>query len=117
MIVALPFPHKLLWPNGSEGNRHARGREKTKAKQWGWTAVKGSHCMEALSAPIPVALTIYPKRFGSVPDADNCVAAIKHYLDGIAQALGVNDRDFAAPTVTFGPREDRIEITIGSEAP
>ena len=30
----------------------------------------------------------------SVPDVDNCVAALKSGLDGIADALGVDDRVF-----------------------
>ena len=30
---------------------------------------------------------------GGKPDADNCLAACKAYLDGVADALGINDKD------------------------
>ncbi len=63
--------------------------------------------------PIPVTITVYPKKSGPLPDRDNCVAACKHSLDAIAAVIGVNDRNFATPVVVFGPREDRFEITIG----
>lgn len=112
MIVALSFPHKDLWPNG-RAHRHAEARHKAKAKEEAFWATKALPTPTLPPAPIPVALTVYPKRFGPPPDRDNASAAIKAHLDGIAQALGVNDRDFAAPTVTFGPRESRIEISIG----
>lgn len=32
--VDLPFPHKLLWPNGSRGHVQAVSREKRKHKLW-----------------------------------------------------------------------------------
>lgn len=113
MIVSLPFPHKLLWPNGSVGNRHAKAREARAHKLWAWAAVK-----EATTAPAAsegqqaIKLIVYPKAKGPAPDKDNCIAASKHYLDGIALALGVNDRSFAAPTVEFGPREGRFEFVL-----
>ena len=113
MIVSLHFPHKLLWPNGSVGNRHAKAREAAKHKQWAWTAAKGAHgAPEASEGQRAIKLIVYPKAKGAAPDRDNCIAASKHYLDGIAQALGVNDRSFAAPTVEFGPREGRFEFVL-----
>lgn len=50
---------------------------------------------------VSVALTVHPKTRNAV-DPDNCVASLKAYADGIAQAMGVDDKVFDAPTVTFG---------------
>jgi crossover junction endodeoxyribonuclease RusA len=37
-------------------------------------------------------------------DEDNLVAAVKAHLDGIAEIIGINDRNFAAPTVEWAER-------------
>jgi hypothetical protein len=37
---------------------------------------------------------------------------VKAHLDGIADALGVNDRDFDAPTVEFADRCQRGKIIV-----
>ena len=63
---------------------------------------------------IPVRLVVHPKPKGPKPDRDNCVAAAKAMLDGIADALKVNDRRFEAPSVTFAtPRDGRFVVEIG----
>ena len=108
--VSLPFPVKVLWPNGRTRSVKWKAVETAKHKRWAWLQTPVA---TGFTAPIPVNLTVYPEAKGPFPDADNCVAACKAYLDGIALRLGINDRDFAAPTVAFGPREARIEITVG----
>ena len=115
MRIVLPFPHKLLWPNGSEGTRKGRAGAAKRHKDWAWAATMEvvPRCFKHNGETIPVTIHVHPKRFGPAPDRDNCVAAAKHYLDGIALALGVNDRTFAAPLVVFGPRDDRFVIEIG----
>ena len=113
--INIPFPDKLLWPNGPRGNVHAVKSAKDKAKNWATIAAMeaGARRFVAENTPIPVRLIVYPKPSGPLPDRDNCVAAVKHSLDSIATVMGVNDRDFAAPTVEFGPRQSRIEVVIG----
>lgn len=112
MIVSLPWPAKELWPN-SRAHYMAKARETAKAKADAYWTTKGLAMPANLAPPIPVHLTVYPQSKGPLPDADNCVAAAKALLDGIAAGLSINDRDFAAPTVAFGPREGRVEITLG----
>ena len=113
MLIDLPFPHKLLWPNGRTRQSAWKRKEQAKAKDWAFLAAKAATRPDSLSAPIPVALTVCAKPTGKNPDADNCVAAAKYYLDGIALALGIDDKDFAAPTVEYGPRASRFVIEIG----
>ena len=111
-MIALPYPHKALWPNG-RAHWAAKAREVKKHRQWAALAAKAAS-LRLGDSPIPVAITVCPKRHGPAPDADNCVAAAKAYLDGIAAALSVNDRHFAAPTVTISPeRTGQFIITIG----
>lgn len=48
------------------------------------------------------------------PDLDNLLAACKHYLDGVALAMGIDDKRFRPITLDFGGVEKggavRIEV-------
>jgi len=65
--------------------------------------------MEALSGnrgarvrtPVNWSVTIHPKTAHAIDD-DNARASLKAYQDGLALALGVDDKQFKAPTLTFG---------------
>jgi hypothetical protein len=127
--VELPYPDKALWPNG---RAHFRTKAKAVKNHRAWAdlaalqAVQIAQISTACSlysgaevdsdqTPIRVHMLVYPKPRGPLPDKDNCVAAAKSYLDGIAQRLGINDRLFAAPTVEFDSlRNGRFVIEIGS---
>lgn len=127
--VELPYPHKLLWPNGSRGHVQSVASEKRKHKLWadlaaleavqiaGIATRYAEYCGGSVAAdtpPLRLNFVIHAKPKGPLPDRDNCVAAAKAYLDGIAQRLGVNDRMFAAPTVEFAtPRNGRFVIEVG----
>lgn len=123
MTVDLPWPDKLLWPNGPRARNHGHKASVTKKhRQWAHTAT-----LEALQehgtggigpGKIPITIEVHAKPKGPLPDADNCIAACKAMLDGIADALGVNDRDFAAPLVVFSPERDgRFVVKIGGITP
>lgn len=118
MKVLCPYPHKHLWPNGPRSNFHAVNREKQKHRQWAHFAA-----LEALQSEgsggiggeaIPVTIHVHAKPKGPLPDKDNCVAAAKSLLDGIADALSLNDSRFAAPLVVFDkPRTGHFLIEVG----
>lgn len=113
MRLVLPYPDKALWPNG-RAHFHAKARETKKHRTWAWTAAKGSKGVTLGNGPIPVAITLHPKASGPAPDADNVSAAAKAYLDGIAQAIGVNDKHFAAPTVKIASeRTGQMIVEVG----
>lgn len=114
--VALPYPHKALWPNGRP-HHMGKAREVKKHRLWadGLTlkALAGKRWAGEREA-IPVRIIVTRKAAGVYPDADNCVAAAKAYLDGIAGRLGINDRAFLAPVVEFRPEiTGEFEIVIG----
>lgn len=119
MTVDLPFPAKALWPNG-RAHYHAKARAVKDHRAWANTATIAALpvCHPAVFAGehiLPVHIAVTAKPGGPLPDKDNCIAAAKSYLDGIADRIGVNDRRFAAPTVEFIGRSKMggFSITIG----
>lgn len=104
--VELPFPDAALFPNRANG-RHWSGLRKAKdaarntalevtaytlQKTFGRTFIVGD---------IPLAITFHaPDR--RKRDRDNCLAAAKHQLDGVALALGIDDSRFEPLTVRRG---------------
>lgn len=117
MRIDLPWPAPILWPNGPRPRNHGHKASVTqKHRQWAHIAtleVKPP-CFNHNGAKIPLTLEVHAKRFGPLPDEDNCIAACKAMLDGIADGLGVNDRDFTAPRVVFSPERDgRFVVIVG----
>ena len=111
--IVLPFPPKVLWPNGRTLNHKFKAAAFKKAREQAAWAAKAAN-VRVGDSPIPVHLIIKPKAKGPAPDADNCVSAAKAYFDGIASAIGINDRHFAAPTVEIdGERSGQFVICIG----
>jgi len=97
----LPFPAKILWPNG-RGHWAEKARAVKSARQSAWAAALAAGVKSLpLGYPFAIAVTVHPKTRNAI-DRDNCVAALKSYLDGIADALGVDDRTFDTPTISFG---------------
>jgi len=117
VILDLPFPAKILWPNG-RGHWGEKARAVKSARQAAWAAAleAGAKSMPPASA-YDIAITVYPKTRNAI-DADNCVASLKSYLDGLADALGVDDRTFNTPSITFAEpiKGGRMILTVTSEA-
>ncbi len=117
MLVSLTFPHKYLWPNTRPRAHAAHRREARKHRKWAALATReamqGETSFNAGDGPYPIKIIVYGKQRGPLPDKDNCIAAAKSSLDGIADALGVNDRHFEAPTVEFAEaRESRFVVEV-----
>lgn len=100
MIITLPWMDKRLSPNARLHWRAKVGPKqsaKIAAGHLAGDASKGFHgALDALRAsdePIPMTITFYPpdKRHR---DDDNMIGSFKAARDGIADALGLNDRRF-----------------------
>lgn len=90
--ILLPWPPKELWPN-RRAHYHEKARvAKAYRKDCGWLTHQAEPTVPD-EGPIPVRITFCPpdKR---ARDLDNMVAAIKPHLDGVADALHVNDARF-----------------------
>ena len=65
---------------------------------------------------IPLTITFHqPDR--RARDRDNLLAAMKPTLDGLADALGVNDSQFEPVTLrrAYGGKPGRVDIAIGDD--
>lgn len=116
MKIVLPWPDKKLSPNARLHWR-AKVGPRTDAKRvaaWSAFTAEGFHrarqALQANDEPIPVTITFYPpdKRHR---DDDNMIGSFKAARDGIADALGVNDRRFR-PHYFFAEPEKpgRVEV-------
>lgn len=97
MQVTLPWPDRVLSPNkSSHWAKKARAKGKAKHDAYFLTAAANSgkdRINPQHDDIINVTATFHPKTH-NLPDADNCLASLKAALDGIAAALGVDDRQF-----------------------
>lgn len=61
---------------------------------------------------IPLKIVAHPPKNWRTGDRDNLVARLKSHIDGIAKALGINDRRFESPTVEWGDKCERGKVII-----
>lgn len=99
--IKLDWPDASLMPNRKNG-RHWAGTQpaKVRARQEGYFAAKQAMAGIPFAAQerIPLRVTfVSPDNRGR--DLDNLLASLKHGLDGIAKALGVNDASFRPITI------------------
>jgi crossover junction endodeoxyribonuclease RusA len=119
-MIELPWPHKILWPNGSVGNRFVKSGQTKKHKEWAFLAALSEGAPYFWNGGkndrIPVLLKFYPKPRGPAPDKDNAQASVKAYLDGVAKAMGVDDRLFDPRTEIASERLSCVRLYVGEEA-
>lgn len=115
-MIELPFPAKVLWPNGRPGHWAQVRREFKKHKEWAHMAALAARC-GVPAIPVSWSATFYPKTAHRI-DADNASASLKAYQDGLAAAFGIDDRDFRAPIIHFAEpvKGGRVVIVIGEGA-
>lgn len=94
--VTLPWPSRDLSPNGRVHYMRLHRAKKT-AKNSAFVLAKEAGLSAPDDGPIPIHVTAYAKT-KTKPDADNLLASMKAYLDGIALAMKVDDKRFQ-PTV------------------
>ena len=90
-VVKLPWPDKRLNPN-ARVHWSVLGRVKADAKTSAWAITReaGHSTMEG---PVTLSLRFCPPdRRGR--DIDNAFASMKAAIDGISQAIGIDDKHF-----------------------
>lgn len=94
--VVVPWPHRYLSPN-SRINWAAKAQIVQKARMTSRVLAKQlfgeQDPAEPIDERINVQLVLHP-RDRRRRDEDNIIASMKAYLDGIADAMGVNDAFF-----------------------
>lgn len=115
-LIELPFPAKILWPNG-RGHHMKKHREFQKHKEWAFKAALAvlPTCFKHNGSPVQLTCTVYPKTRNEI-DEDNAAAAMKAYQDGIALAMKTDDSCFKTPRIHFGEpvKHGRVVIAIGA---
>ena len=113
ITIELPFPHPKLNPNQAHGGWRTTENLRVVAKETGYG--QGLLALETQtftpSDKHALRITFYPpdRRHR---DADNLHASMKHYLDGVCQALGINDRSFREVTLAFGEVQKPGAVTV-----
>lgn len=101
MKIELDFPPAALFPNRSKG-MHWTVTHKTKSSyrdNSAWLTKTQMRAWEPPQGQIKLTVTfVMPDK--RLRDTDNCLAAAKAGLDGMADALGVNDRQFQ-PVIVY----------------
>lgn len=117
-MIELPWPPKELRNAADRYNHFAVSRAVKKARKWAREATMGVHGVKPKSLPfigdrLPICITFYPPT-RHARDEDNLRASCKAYQDGIADALGVNDRCFACHYQFEEPvKGGKIVVEIG----
>lgn len=119
MIIKLPFPAAELFPNRKNGKHwtstvYFKEAQKTESYALTLEAINKSGHKEWPEGSIPLSL-IYLTPDKRKRDIDNMLAASKALLDGMAQALGVDDSRFKPILVDWvqGPKGGALMAAVG----
>ena len=119
LIVKLPFPAAELFPNRKNGQHWAKTNSEKVGKQHDGYCLTEQAMDEAgpqeWPEHIPLSLTfVMPDKRHR--DSDNMLAASKALLDGMADALEVNDRRFRPILVDWvhGSGECALIAAVGA---
>lgn len=110
-MIVLPFPPSTL---SGHHNEHWRKLQPVKARHREWARLATLEARPAIlgAGDIPIKVRfVPPDRRG---DRTNYPNRMKPYFDGIADALGINDRRFL-PSYEFAEPEQpgRVEVCFG----
>ncbi|WP_297479348.1 hypothetical protein [Ferrovum sp.] len=115
LTITLPLPNADLNPNRAHGRHWGATRKlKDEAKRTAYYLTKALKIGPVKGALFPLALTFamegYRKR-----DADNLLASAKSALDGVAEALEINDHSFEPVTIkrVYGAEKSMLLLEIG----
>jgi hypothetical protein len=114
-VIELPFPPASLSGHG-DGNWRKNASTIAKHREWAKLATLASgDIVIPISGDIRISVMFYPpdRRGDRVNYPNRC----KAYWDGIADALGVNDRRFLPAFYFAEPvKNPRVVFTIGGDA-
>ena len=113
IVITLPWPDPALWPNSYRPHWSVKAKATKAARRMAWALT-----MEALkgrqwpSKAAQLDWVFHPKT-KRTPDRTNCIISTKASEDGIADALGANDRDFQANYRIAEPvKGGKVVVTI-----
>lgn len=109
ITVSFPWPSSLLSPNGRAGFREkARLTKQTRSRA---AKIADEHGVNPITAGAVIQVTYFPP--SARWDDDNIRAMGKVTLDGLADAMGANDRTFHPEVIIGAPKKGgEIEVVI-----
>lgn len=112
LVIELTWPAKELSPNARVHHMAKHRFAKAAKLEAGWATKIARPFDWGHDGPFTIAITAHPPEGWRTGDNDNLIARMKSHLDGIAEVLGVNDREFQAPTVTWADRSGRGKVLV-----
>lgn len=117
-IIRLPFPSAQLFPNRKNGQHHAvTQRFKEADRESGYLLTK-SQAGDFVAPDGDMALSlVFSQPDRRHRDLDNMLAASKALLDGMAKALGVDDKRFRPISIDSvrGEKPGALIVAVGYE--
>jgi len=93
--IDIGYPPRDLSPNGRAHHMALHRAKKKQLEEAYWaTKVVLPRDWEHNGLPLTIAIAWHPVAGKAAPDRDNALASLKGALDGIAKALGVDDKLF-----------------------
>lgn len=114
-MIVLPFPDACLSGHNT-GHWSKKARVVATHRAWAFHATRAAKATVQEAGDIAITFRFFPPdRRG---DRTNYPNRLKPYIDGIAEALGINDRRFL-PAYEFADPEKpgRIEVRLGGCQP
>jgi len=113
MTLVVPWPPATLNPNARVHWATLAKAKKRYRKDCGWLArAQGARRMEAFIGRLDVIITLCPPVRGQV-DFDNSIASLKSGIDGIADAIGIDDGKWRMTFKSAAPQGNGlVMITI-----
>ena len=113
MKIILPwFPPELSPNHSNNKNFHKKAKIKKQFKKECYYLTINQNPEKLPEENIHIKITFIPSTWRK-RDLDNCIAAMKSGLDGMADALNVDDKYFRPMTLDFGKsdkKNPRVEI-------
>lgn len=111
LIIELSWPAKELSPNARVHHMVKHRFAKAAKTEAGWATKMVRPFSWGSDGPFDIHIRAYPP-INRNRDADNLIASLKSAFDGIADALGVNDKLFHAPTLEWCDVTQRGKVVI-----
>lgn len=116
LIIRLPFPPSSLFPNRKNGKHWATVEgAKSMAREGATDAAKQAASAFSDDGKDIAMSIVFVAPDGHHRDLDNCLAAAKPQIDGIADALGVNDKRFRPILLNYvkGDKPGAMLVAVG----
>jgi crossover junction endodeoxyribonuclease RusA len=114
--ITLPWPHKALSPN-SRAHRMVAAPHRRKARNDGFYAsIAGGASSLRGAGSLSYRVIAHPPT-NRRRDADNILASLKSYLDGVGDHIGIDDSKWRLDGVTFGGAIKPGFVLVEIEAP